>query len=171
MEKASLASTILIGFAVFCFGTESIQTNEPQSLVCTLKAKSSKWTKGASALVSVSIESTSLEPKAISVSTFFELGGVGMQFWAPFKLAAGNKSEHLPANTRYKISLEPGQCQSYEVDLSKLKWERSISSIWPHLGLFELAQPGEYILGFNVEIESDKPRTRVISNRVDILIR
>lgn len=65
MKFTSLTSTILIGFAILCFGEESVQTNEPQNLVCTLKAKSSQWTKGASALVSISIENISLEPKAI----------------------------------------------------------------------------------------------------------
>lgn len=171
MKIASWAPAILIGFATFLFAAESIRASEPQSLVCMLETVSNQWGKGSSAIVRISIKNTSVESKVISVITSFELSGAGVEFWAPVKLAADNKSEHSPANARYKISLEAGQCRSYEVDLTKHKWGRSISSIWPHLGLFELAQPGEYMLGFNIYIESGKPMTRVISNRAVILIR
>ena len=121
MTFASLASTVLFGFASFCFGAESIRASEPQNLVCTLQPKASQWTKGAPALVSISIKNRSLGSMTISVITFFELDGAGGQFWAPVKLTARNTSGHLPANTSYEISLEPGQCRSYEVDLSKLQ--------------------------------------------------
>jgi hypothetical protein len=61
-----------------------------------------------------------------------------------------------------------------EFDLTKLKWERSISAVWPERELFEAVPEGDYGLYFEVKIrDSNKEgvvRT-VQSNELSAFVR
>ena len=165
--KISSAVLILFLFTSTCVATKFSTVEDSQYFNCDLEARSSQWSKGSPAIVSLSIENTSLKPKKFMVSSFFEMGA--MQYWAPVKLE--DVSEHIHANTYYELFLKAEQKKTFEIDLSKLKWERSISSIWPHLNLFDLVAPVEYKLIFYVYIESDGISKRIYSNSVDVIIR
>jgi hypothetical protein len=77
----------------------------------------------------------------------------------------------LPANTQYEIFLSPGQRQTFEVDLSKLKWERSVASLWPHRDLFELVPPGTYELILCLELHTGETSIKIYSNRVEVSLQ
>jgi hypothetical protein len=165
--KISSAALILFLFTSTCVATKFSSVEDSQYLKCDLEARSSQWSRGSPAIVSLSIENTSLKPKKFVVSSFFEMGE--MQYWGPVKLE--NVSEHLQANTHYELFLKAEQKKTFEVDLSKLKWGRSISSIWPHLNFFDLVAPGDYKLIFYVYIESEGISKRIYSNSLDVIIR
>lgn len=165
--KISSAVLILFLITSTCVATKFSSLEDSQYLKCYLEARSSQWSKGSPAIVSLSIQNTSLKPKKFIVSSFFEIGE--MQYWGPVKLE--DVSEHLQANTHYELFLKPEQKKTFDVNLSKLKWERSISSIWPHLNLFDLVPPGKYRLIFYVYIESEGISKRIYSNSLDVIIR
>ena len=165
--KISSVVLILLLFTSACATTNFSSVEDSQYLKCDLETKSSQWSKGSPAIVNLSIENTSSKPKKFMISSFFEIGE--MQYWGPVKLSA--VSEHLPANTHYELCLKAEQKKMFEIDLSKIKWERSISSIWPHLNLFDLIAPGKYKLIFYLNIESADISKRIYSNSVDVIIR
>lgn len=187
-------SAILILFLLTsaCVATKFSSTEDTQYLKCYLEASSGQWLKGSPAIVNVSIENTSTDSKKFMVSSFFEIYEITdfevgkmmdfeidkflnfekykmMGYWGPVRLSA--VSEHLPANTHYKLFLKPGQKRTFEVDLSKIKWEAEISSWWPHQDLFDLVSSGNYKLSFDIKIHSGDTSKRILSNSVDIIIK
>ncbi len=166
--KISSVFLILLLFISACAATKFSSAEDSQYLKCYLETSSSQWVKGSPAIVNVSIENTSSEPKKILISSFFGIGEM-TGYWGPVKLSA--VSEHLPANTHYELFLKAGQKKTFEVDLAKLKWERSISSIWPHRDLFDLVPSGNYKLSLDIEIDSADISKRINSNNLDIIIK
>ena len=80
--KILSAILILFLFTSACVATKFSSAEDSQYLRCYLEASSSQLVKGSPAIVNVSIENTSSEPKKFMVSSFFGIGEM-MGYWGP----------------------------------------------------------------------------------------
>ena len=91
------------------------------------------------------------------------------QYWCPADI--GGADHTLPANARSTISLEKGASMNTRIDVSKLGWDRGISSIWPAQNLFSLVPPGRYSLRLDFEVVEGGGPEWIRSNEVEVAIR
>jgi hypothetical protein len=78
---------------------------------------------------------------------------------------------------RAAIRLGPGDTKVMKFDLTKLRWNTSISSVWPAQKLFEIAPKGTYDLLFAIETndganpEGVSVVSHLVSNKARIEIK
>lgn len=157
---------IAILFTSNCVAIKTSTVDDLQDIKCSLNIISDHWIKGSPAIVNIKIENLSAEPKKFKVITTFKIDEI--LYNGPVRLS--DVSEHLPANTSYKLYFKPGQNKLFDVDLSKLKWGKCISAVWPHDDFFDIVPPGNYKLRFQIEIDSEDIPIKIYSNTADILV-
>ena len=135
-------------------------------LRCSIALEKTRWSKGDPIPVSVLVENVSESRVDLKTIPAFILNE--MQYWCPVDIVGENHT--LPANARSIISLQPGTTTNSIVDISKLGWDRGISSIWPAQDLYSLVPPGFYKLRLDIEIvDGDNPGW-IHSNEIKITI-
>lgn len=148
-------------------GKESNQWGETAlGLRCSLSAKSTQWTIDTAGIVTVTIENTTSDPIVYpKASAGLDLGN---KYWGPVKLA--RQCEHLGANETFPLSISPHETLTYIIDLSKLKWNKNISSIWPFQSWKSIAKPGTYKLAIDVHFGTNTIPNWLRSNEISITV-
>jgi hypothetical protein len=140
---------------------------EPSNgLRCSIIVETAHWYNGDPAIVSVTIENVSegkVDLKTIPAFTLNE-----MQYWCPVNIEGEDHS--LPANARSTISLEKGAQINSRVDISKLGWDRGISSIWPSQNLYSIVPTGKYKLRLDIEVVDGNETQWIRSNEISVEI-
>ncbi len=140
---------------------------EPSNgLRCSIDIAETRWSKGKPVLVSVMVENVSgskVELRTIPAFTLNE-----SQYWCPVDI--GGEEHTLPANARSTISLEKGASTNTRIDISKLGWDRGVSSIWPAQNLYSLVPPGQYSLRLDIEVVNGGEPKWIHSNEVEVAI-
>lgn len=146
-------------------GEETIKTEESQfrDIKCSIIVNKTSFFKNDVIPVTVKIENASNGKVEIGTIPAFVLAGL----WAPVDIKVG---QALPANTKMTLSLEKGETLSSNIDISKLGWDQSTSSIWPARNLFSIVSSGKYKLFLDLEINVDNGLYRVRSNEVEVSI-
>jgi len=111
----------------------------------------------------------------------FELTGADSQpvaYWSPVNIQDGSPLKlddgKVPTGT---IHLKPHEIKTINIDVSKLLWNRNLSSVWPNQSLFEVVPKGNYDLIFDVETHrrtnsANNPMViHIASNKVRIVVR
>jgi hypothetical protein len=147
---------------------------------CSIEIETETWSQGKPIFVVVQVKNIS--DKAVSVlGTYsFELTTVSddvppMAYWSPVNILSGTplklRAGKVPEGA---IHLEPGETKAMKFELTKLLWNKSISSVWPDQRLFEVVPKGNYDLIFGVETDRGKNSenipivTHIASNKVRI---
>jgi hypothetical protein len=133
---------------------------------CSIIAETTHWSNGEPAIVSIAVENISegkVDLKTIPAFTLNE-----MQYWCPVDIAGDDHS--LPANARSNISLEKGAQINSKIDISKLKWDQGISSIWPSKNLYSIVPTGKYKLRLDIEVVDGSETQWIRSNEVSVEI-
>jgi len=140
---------------------------EPSNgLRCSITTKTTHWHNGEPVIVSVKVENVSegkVDLKTIPAFTLNE-----MQYWCPVNIV--NEDHGLSANARSTISLEKGTQINSNIDISKLGWDRGISSIWPSQNLYSIVPIGKYKLRLDIEVVDGSESQWIRSNEVSVEI-
>lgn len=149
---------------------------------CILTVDEHTWKRSGPAVVRVHIENQSDRLLVLSVTPTFilkrsdETGfGSADEYWAPVDIVHGStiRTDRTPIGKNGEggvaiqavpidIAIPVRKSADYEVDASKLAWNRSISSLWPteHLGLVVAA--GEYKLSLSLgDLRCNKVDVRI----------
>ncbi len=127
----------------------SINWGEPANgLRCSISVDKTIWANGEPVIVSVIVENISESKVGLKTIPAFTLND--MDYWCPVDIVS--EDHNLPANARSIISLEKGAQINSKIDISKLGWDRGISSIWPAHNLYSLVPVGKYKLRLNIEV-------------------
>jgi len=147
-------------------GSTSSWGEPSNGLRCSIDTTETRWSKGNPVLVSVTVENASGSKVDLRTIPAFTLNE--SQYWCPVDIRG---EEHtLPANARSIISLEKGASMNTRIDISKLGWDRGISSIWPAQNLFSLVPPGRYSLRLDIEVVNGGGSKWIHSNQVELTI-
>lgn len=163
------------------------------SIECAIEAESETWSRGGPILVAVKIRNIS--DKAVDLVGWysFELtkdsDSPPTGYWSPVNILNGTplkletESEWLEKGIvvgkvpQGAIHLEPHETKEMKFDVTKLSWDKSISSIWPNHGLFVAVPKGDYDLIFDIQTDSRKNSqnvpifTHIASNKVGVSVR
>lgn len=83
--------------------------------------------------------------RAAGLQPYVELTNNERSFWAPFTLSSPPKP--LAENGRQLLTLRGNQRRTFVLRLASLKWERTISSVWPARRFAATVPAGEYRVG------------------------
>jgi hypothetical protein len=133
-------------------------------LRCSIAPEKTRWSKGDPVPVSVLAENVSGSTVDLMTIPAFILNE--MQYWCPVDIVGEDHA--LPANARSIISLQEGASINSIIDISKLGWDRGISSIWPAQNLYSFVPPGQYRLRLDIEIVNGNNPGWIHSNEVEI---
>ena len=169
--------TLLLLSSVFIMGCQTTDESNDQDssrvwgkpsngLRCSIIVKTTHWSNGDPAIVSVTVENISEGKIDLKTIPAFTLND--MQYWCPVNIAGDDHS--LPANARSNISLEKGAQIDSRIDISMLGWDRGISSIWPWENLYSIVPTGKYMLRLDIEIVDGSEPSWVRSNEVSVEI-
>jgi hypothetical protein len=135
-------------------------------LRCSINVEKTRWSKGDSVLVSFIVENVSRSKVDLKTIPAFTLDET--RYWCPIDIVG--KDHTLPANARSTICLEKGTSINSTINISRLGWDRCISSVWPAQHLYSLVPPGQYKLRLDIEvIDVDEPKW-IRSNEVEVFI-
>jgi len=138
---------------------------EPSNgLRCSIALEETHWSRGDPVLVSVVIENISGSRVNLKTIPAFTLDET--QYWCPVDIVGEDHT--LPANARSTISLERGASINSRIDISRLGWDRGISSIWPARNLYSLVPLGRYRLCLDIEVVDGHESERIRSNKVEV---
>lgn len=141
---------------------------EPSNgLRSSIDTEETAWSRGNPALVSVLLENVS--GSKVDLRTIPALRLNESEYWCPVDIEEEGQS--LPANARSTISLEKGASVNVRIDLSKVGWDRGISSVWPAQNLYALVPPGVYRLRLDIEVIDGGGPKWIRSNQVQVAIR
>jgi hypothetical protein len=145
----------------------SINWGEPSNGIrCAIIVEKPFWANGEPVMVSVIIENISEGKVSLKTIPAFMLNE--MQYWCPVDIVG--EDHRLPANARSVISLEKGAQINSRIDISKLGWDRGISSIWPSQDLYSLVPTGKYKLCLNIEVVESVETQWIRSKEVEVEI-
>ena len=133
---------------------------------CSITAEETHWSNGEYAIVFITIENISEGKIDLKTIPAFNLNE--MQYWCPVNIVG--EDHNLPANARSTISLEKGDQINSKIDISKLGWDRGISSIWPSQNLYSLVPTGNYKLRLDIEVVDGNETQWIRSNEISIEI-
>jgi hypothetical protein len=74
--------------------------------------------------------------------------------WAPFHLSTGLPMEQRDHERNQPFQIEAGATFAAQIDLSRLRWARSVSPSWPSESLKSLVSPGHYRLRVHAAAEN-----------------
>ena len=147
----------------------------------SIETETGTWSRQSPLSVAVKIKNISDGPVDLVGIYSFQLTSADAQpmaYWGPVNILDGSPLKlddgKVPKGT---IHLEPHEIKAINFDVSKLLWNRNISSVWPNQSLFEVMPVGTYDLIFEVETDrrtnSDNNPivTHIASNKVRIVVR
>lgn len=148
--KAWLVGSVVLVVAVVApngFG-QSADTSQ-NSVQCELAVENSKWTKDADTVVRVHLRNLADVPAELSVRPTLYLGTKQEKsgqpifaYWGPLDLKADAPiAENQKPQT---VQLDGKGEAEFVLHAAKLRWDRIISSMWPHHELFEFIPRGQY---------------------------
>jgi hypothetical protein len=147
----------------------------------SIETETGTWSRESSFSVGVKIKNVSDGPIDLVGICTFQLTRAdepSMAYWSPVNILDGTPLK-LDAGKVPKgvIHLEPRETKAINLDVSKLFWNRTLSSVWPNQSLFEVMSKGNYHLIFDVEKDTRKSSdsiptiTHITSNKVKIVVR
>jgi hypothetical protein len=135
-----------------------------QTIKCSIAVEETRWSKGDPVLVSVIVENVSGSKVNLKTISSFTLNE--MQYVCPVDIERGGQA--LPPNARSTISLEKDALMNLRIDISKLKWGMSVSSIWPEHSFYSLVPPGQYKLRMDIEVVDSGVPKWIRSNEIAV---
>lgn len=144
-------------------------TTHASKIVCSIEVSKTNWSlKKTDATVSVKIQNQ--QQKDVIVMPSLNLialpkreGLEQVEYWAPFNMASGEAAEQW----QKMPSHQTGPAATEHLLVARLKWARTISSVWPSGAFAQTIQPGEYSV--QVQLEMSGSGT-VHSNEVHVTI-
>jgi hypothetical protein len=133
---------------------------------CSIATERTIWSNGEPAMISITVENISESKVDLKTIPAFTLND--MQYWCPVDIAGDDHD--LLANARSNISLEKGSQINSMIDISKLKWDLGISSIWPSKDLYSIVPTGKYKLRLDIEVVDGSESQWIRSNEVSVEI-
>ena len=158
------------------------QTKEVVDLIqFSIQTERGTWTRESPLSVAVKIKNVSARPVDLVGAYTFQLTGAdepSTAYWSPVNILDGTPLK-LDAGKVPKgvIHLQPHETKAISLDVTKLFWNRTLSSVWPNERLFEIVPKGNYDLIFDVETDEGKNPdnipivTHIASNKVRIAVR
>ena len=151
------------------------------TIQCSIKTETATWFPGRGFSVTVRIKNIADGPVDIVGHYSFTLTrveGPALAYWSPVNISDGTpvelKAGKVPENA---LHLELHETKAIELDVTKLFWDRNVSSVWPNRTLFEVVPKGNYDLIFDVETDKGENSnnmsvvTHTVSNKVGIIVR
>ena len=158
------------------------QTKDVAGLIqCSIETETGTWSRESPLSVAVKIKNISKGPVDLVGIYTFQLTRADdppMTYWSPVNILDG-RALKLDAGKVPKgaIHLEPHEIKPIDLDVTKLLWNRDISSVWPNQSLFEVVPKGNYDLIFDYETDrrtnsdNDPIVAHIVSNKVRIVVR
>jgi hypothetical protein len=138
-----------------------------KGLRCSIKVAEREWSKQDAAVVGVVIENISAGRVDLNVSSSFELSGE-KPYWGPVNILG--EVQKVPVNPRSTISLEKGESLSNNIDISKMGWDYTFSSVWPRRDFYSFVPVGRYNLTLDLEVRDGENPEHIVSNIVEVII-
>ena len=187
MQIARCLQTLCFGCLILflCYPLELHAQSKPKDVAgliqCSIETETGTWSRENSLSVAVKIKNISNGPVDLVGGYSFQLTRVDdppMAYWSPVNILDGTPLKldagKVPEGA---IHLEPHETKAINLDVTKLFWNRNISSVWPNQRLFEVVPKGNYDLIFDVETHRRKNSdnipivTHIASNKVRIAVR
>lgn len=138
-----------------------------RGLRCSIILDEKEWSKDRPMIVSVAVENVSASEVNLEVSSSFQLSGK-KSYWGPVDILG--KSKTPPINPRSTISLQKGACLSAKIDISKLGWDHTFSSVWPVREFSSFIPAGQYTLTLDLEVLNGAYTEHIVSNIIEVAI-
>jgi hypothetical protein len=183
MKVARCLHTLCFGclMLLLCYPLELHAQSKPKKVAgliqCSVETKTGTWSRGNRLSVAAKIKNISNAPVDLVGVYSFQLTRVDepMAYWSPVNILDGTplklESGRVPSGT---VHLEAHETKTIHIDVSKLLWDRNISSIWPNRELFEVVAKGNYDLILDVQTDWEKNSdnvAHVASNKIEIVVR
>jgi hypothetical protein len=165
------------------------EKTDPSILIKTsISIDTDKLARQKPAIVSITIENVSGRDIDLTSSSF-ELLRIadeavarnfsvnGDSYWSPFDISTGTPLKLIVDPKMLKKGVVEGrlpqpvlhlgkdEAKTFRIELSKLLWNGSILSDWPHENLFDVVPTGRYWLVFEISSNGDHK-----SNRVEVTV-
>ena len=147
----------------------------------SIETKTGTWSRETPLSVAVKMKNISNGPVDLLGIYSFQLIRVDdppMVYWSPINILDGTplrlEGGKVPKGA---IHLEPHEIKQIDLDVTKLLWDRTISSVWPNQRLFDVVLKGNYDLILDVETvrrtnsENNPIVAHIASNKVRIVVR
>ena len=168
-----------------CYPLELHSQSRPKEVAgliqCSIETETGTWALGRPLSVTVKIKNISNGPIDIVGGYSLELTRADdppMKYWSPVNIQGGTPLKLEAGKVpRGAVHLESHETKAINLDVTKLFWDRDISSVWPNRRLFEVVPKGNYDLIFDVETDSRKNSdniptvTHLASNKIGIVVR
>ena len=186
-----LAVTLLFAFQTFAVAQTQSAAAPPQ-IKTSIAIDSAILSADKPAIVTLTLENTSGQELEISSSCSFELRNlskesvsrkhviVGDRYWSPVNISKGSPTElHIIDPEKQKqgvvVGREPrvplrfakDETKTFKVDLTKVFWNDSMYSMWPHETLFKVIPKGSYSLSLELRHQGHN----VESNAVEVTVK
>jgi hypothetical protein len=187
MQIARFLKTLCVGCLTLflCYALELHAQSKPKDveglIQSSIETETGTWSRQSPLSVTVKLKNISDEPVDLAGICSFQLTRADAQpmaYWSPVNILDGSPLKldegKVPEGT---IHLEPHEIKAINLDVSRLLWDRNISSVWPNQSLFEVMPKGIYDLIFDVEIarrtnsDNNPIITHIASNKVRIVVR
>ena len=170
---------------LLCYPLELHPQSRPKDVASliqySIETETGTWSLGDPLSVTVKIKNISNGPVDVVGGYSFELtrvDGPPMMYWSPVNILDGTplklEAGKVPQGAVHRESHET---KAINLDVTKLFWDRNISSVWPNRRLFEVVPKGNYDLIFDVETDRRKNSenipivTHIASNKIGIVVR
>jgi hypothetical protein len=168
MKTALLATVLLLVITAVSdasFGNPA-QLSTPNGVRCVLTVEQRHWGEAADTRIRVRLTNASDVPIELSTVSVFRLEAKGgkpwqnFSYWGPADLKADApaplitkelKGAQALSHQPQILRLEAKSEAEFVVHATNLKWEESISSVWPWRQLFKSVQGGEYELHLELD--------------------
>ena len=186
MQIARCFQTLCFGCLILflCYPVELHAQSKPKDVAvpiqCSIETEPGTWSRGNVVSVTVRIKNIADAPVDIVGHYSFTLtrvDGPPIAYWSPVNIPDGTPVE-LEAGKVPKsaVHLELHETKAIKLEVTKLFWDRNISSVWPNKTLFEIVPKGNYDLIFDVETDRRKDSdnipivTHITSNKIRVVV-
>jgi len=187
MQIARCLQTLCFGCLIsfLCYSLELHAQSKPKAVAgliqCSIETETGTWSREKPLSVAVKVKNISNGPVDLIGGYSLQLTTVDdppMTYWSPVNILDGTALELQAGKVpEGAIHLEPHETRAINLNVTKLFWNRNISSIWPNYRLFEVVAKGNYDLIFDVETDRRKNSdnipivTHISSNKVRVAVR
>jgi len=187
MQMARCLQAVCFGCLILflCHPLELHAQSKPKDVAdliqCSIETETGTWSLGTPLSVTVKIKNISNGSVDIVGGYSLELTRADdspMKYWSPVNILDGTPLK-LDAGKvpQGAVHLESHETKAINLDVTKLFWDRSISSVWPNRRLFEVVPKGNYDLIFDVETDRRQNLdnipiiTHIASSKIGIVVR
>lgn len=131
------------------------------NIKCSIAIAKTRIVKGEAVPVNIKVKNISGKKVNLRLIPTFQLGNL----WAPVDFKAGKR---LLADTKMNLDLENDEEINSRIDIVKLGWDQTGSSIWPAKNLYSMVSSGKFKLFLDVYVDNGNFSLR--SNQIEVVL-